>query len=207
MSLPAARTRQLIWIPIIHSRPDLGSMAEDLHRWYVQQASPEEWIRHTETVDRAWEHVQAAIERLHLDCSRVRLYQDGLPQCGHELDIVKDLAAAGSQNHRILLELVGRGATLVGTESPALLLEEYALVQRALARLTAEDAHDRTEHRQELSQLVLEKRDRFIARRVSETLQDGEVGLMFLGLLHALERYLPPDIQMTREAWWTAMDA
>ena len=31
--------------------------------------------------------------------------------------------------------------------------------------------------------LVLEKRDRFIAGRVNETLKVGEVGLIFLGLL------------------------
>jgi hypothetical protein len=80
-------------------------------------------------------------------------------------------------------------------------------VQRALARLATEDPDDRAEHHQVLSQLVLEKRDQFIAGRVDETLQAGEVGLMFLGLLHALERFLPPDIQMSREAWWAATDA
>ena len=207
MSHPEAPTRRLIWIPIIHSRPDLGSVAEALRRWYVQHTSPEEWTRHIQTVDGAWEHIQQAIDRLHLDYDRVRLYQDGLPQCGHELDIVKDLAASGSQNHGILLDLVARGATLVGTESPALLLEEYELVQRALTRLGAEDADERAEHHQALSQLVLETRDRFIAGRVDETLQAGEVGLLFLGLLHAPERFLPSDIELTRAAWWTAPEA
>jgi hypothetical protein len=207
MSPRDERARQLIWIPIVHSGPDLGSVADALRRWYVERASPEEWAQHIQTVDGAWEHVRQAIDRMHLDYTIVRLYQDGLPQCGHELDIVKDLAASGSQNHRILLDLVARGATLVGTEAPALLLEEYELVQRALARLATEDADDRAEHHQVLSQLVLEKRDRFIAGRVDETLQAGEVGLMFLGLLHALERFLPPDIQMSREAWWAATDA
>jgi hypothetical protein len=123
------------------------------------------------------------------------------------LDIVRDLAVSGSRNHVILLDLVARGATIVGTESPALLLEEYELVQQLLVRLAADDAHGPTAQDQELSGLVLEQRDRFIAGRVDETLKAGEVGLIFLGLLHALERFLPPDIVMTCKTWWASTDA
>jgi hypothetical protein len=49
--------------------------------------------------------------------------------------------------------------------------------------------------------------DRFIAGRVDETLKAGEVGLIFLGLLHRLERFLPPDIEMRCEAWWVSRNA
>ena len=200
-------TRRLIWIPIIHSQSDLGSVGEPLRQLYVRRTSHEDWDRHIQTVDDAWERIRQAIERMDLDYGAVRVYQDGLPQCDHELDIVKDLAASGSQNHRILLDLAAKGATIVGTESPALLLEEYELVQQALARLATDDADGLTGQHQELSKLGLEKRDRFIAGRVNETLKAGEVGLIFLGLLHALERFLPPDIEMTCEAWWVSRDA
>ncbi|MFH0982021.1 MAG: hypothetical protein V2A79_10820 [Planctomycetota bacterium] len=200
-------TRQLIWIPIIHSPSDLGSVGEAFRRLYIQRTSGQDWDRHIQTVDDAWERIQQAIEQMHLDYGTVRVYQDGLPQCGHEIEIVKDLAASGSRNYEILLDLVGRGATLVGTESPALLLEEYALVQQSLARLATDDADGLTDQHQELSKRVLEKRDRFIARRVDETLKAGEVGLIFLGLLHTLECFLPKDnIEMTRTAWWAATD-
>jgi signal transduction histidine kinase len=66
----------------------------------------------------------------------VRLYQDGLPVCGREEEIVRDLAGSGSQNHQILLELIARGARLTGSESPSLLLEEYELARQLLVGLT-----------------------------------------------------------------------
>jgi hypothetical protein len=200
-------TRRLIWIPIIHSQSDLGSVGDFFRQLYVQRTSHEDWDRHIQTVDDAWEHIRRAIDRMDLNYGAVRVYQDGLPQCGHELDIVKDLAVSGSRNHEILLDLVARGATIVGTESPALLLEEYELVQQLLMRLAADDANGLMGQHQELSALVLERRDRFIAGRVDQTLKAGEVGLIFLGLLHTLERFLPPDIEMTCEAWWASTDA
>ena len=174
---------------------------------YVRRTSHEEWDRHIRTVDDAWERIRRAVEQLHLDHGVVRVYQDGLPQCGHEMDIVRELAAGGSQNHQILLDLAARGATIVGTESPALLLEEYESAQRSLTRLATDEVDGDAPEQQMRDKLVLEKRDRFIAGRVNETLKVGEVGLIFLGLLHALEPFLPPDIEMTREAWWAATEA
>ncbi len=200
------QTRPLIWVPIIHTPSDLGSVGEAFQQLYVRRTSHEEWDRHIRTVDDAWERIRRAIEQMHLDHGVLRVYQDGLPQCGHELDIVKELAAAGSQNHQILLDLAARGATIIGTESPALLLEEYESVQRSLARLATDEADGDAPKQQIWNKLVLEKRDRFIAGRINETLKVGEVGLIFLGLLHALEPFLPPDIELTREAWWAATD-
>ena len=52
------------------------------------------------------------IEGLDLDRERVRLYQDGLPVSGHESDIVRDLAQAGSPNHQLLLDLMAKGVQL-----------------------------------------------------------------------------------------------
>jgi hypothetical protein len=54
--------------------------------------------------------------------------------------------------------------------------------------------------------LVLEKRDQFIAGRIHGTLKVDEIGLIFLGLLHAVEAFLWPDIELTRKAWWAATD-
>jgi hypothetical protein len=204
---PQARTRRLTWIPILHSPSDLGSVGKTLRQLYVQRTSHEDWDQHIRTVDDAWARIRQAIDRLHLDYGTVRVYQDGLPQCGRELEIIRDLAASGSQNHQILLSLAERGASIVGTECPALLLEEYALVHQSLARLLSADTDRLTPEQEEQSQQVLEKRDRYIARRVDETLKPGEVGLIFLGLLHSLERFLPPDIELRHEAWWTATDA
>ena len=79
------------------------------------------------TVEQLWQDLKERIEALRLDYSHVQLYQDGLPNCGREIDIVRDLAKAGSINHQILLSAMERGAALTGTESPELLLKEYDL--------------------------------------------------------------------------------
>jgi hypothetical protein len=170
----------------------------------VQRTSAREWDRHIRTVDDAWQRIEQTLARLELDYRTVRVYQDGLPVCGHETRIVADLAASGSRNHQILRELLARGATLVGTESPTLLVQEYERAQQSLARLATDAADARARRHRQRGTVLLEKRDRFIAQRVDATLGVGEVGLIFLGLLHRLKACLPRDIRVTRTAWWTA---
>ena len=81
-----------------------------------------------------WNDIRRAIEALGLDFRRVRIYQDGLPVCGKEEQIVRELAGAGSLNHQLVLELAGKGAALVGTEDPQLLIREYHLQRRRMQR-------------------------------------------------------------------------
>jgi hypothetical protein len=120
-----------------------------------------------------------------LDWSRVRIYQDGLPVCGHEAQIVRELAAAGSLNHQLLLELVERGATLMGTEDPQLLLCEYEAQRRRLGTVNSNEPA-RTPPGDTAADL-LRSRDSFIARRIAETLPEGETGLLFIGAAHRLD--------------------
>lgn len=201
-AVPGRPSRRLICIPIIHSQTDLGSLAASIRHLYVRRKGQSEWNRHTRRVADAWMKIRKALAGAKLANDQVKVYQDGLPNCGHELQIVKDLAEAGSPNHEIVLELVEKGATLVGTESPELLMEEYNLAQQTLADLSASPDGAPTDRRQEQSALLLEKRDRYIAARVNETLQPGETGVIFLGMLHALERHLPPDIQVRKQSYW-----
>jgi hypothetical protein len=135
---------------------------------------------------------------MHLDYARVRLYQDGLPTCGHEEQIVRDLARAGSQNHGLLADLMEKGARVTGTESPALLLEEYNLAREALQASDRRESPEAAARRSALSKAILEKRDRHIGARIAETLQPGETGLIFLGRLHSLGGFLPPDVEVIR---------
>ncbi|MEK7845427.1 MAG: hypothetical protein AAB257_00495, partial [Nitrospinota bacterium] len=43
---------------------------------------------------------------------------------------------------------------------------------------------------------LLSKRDEFIARRINETLKDGETGVVFIGAYHNIKKYLHKDIQI-----------
>jgi len=193
--------RRLIWVPIIHTSADLGSVTESVKALYARKVGLKKWDRHVASIDELWRRIREKISRLDLDYSKVKLYQDGLPNCGQELMIVKDMIKAGSLNHRLLLELMEKGARLVGTESPELLIEEYELVRGVLKR--AKGARDAGEGRglsreqARRSMAILRKRDHYIAKRIDGTLERGETGLVFLGLLHRLQGLLPRDIRLS----------
>jgi hypothetical protein len=145
-----------------------------------------------------WQTIREEIEKLDLDYGKVRLYQDGLPICGHEEEIVRHVAQAGSLNHQILLDLMAKGARLMGTEAPELLLEEYNIARQTLRAPDADRTGQMALRQRQLSEQMLDRRDRSIAERIDQTLQTGETGLLFLGMLHSLDGALPTDIQVLR---------
>ncbi len=179
--------KRVIVIPIIHNAADLGSLAESVRAHYVRRFGPKVWEQRQWAVRELWQGIRRAIDALHLDYHRVRIYQDGLPVCGKEEPILQELAEAGSLNHQLVRELMGRGAALVGTEDPQLLIREYQLQRR---RLGAE-ANEKTSSASVSDEAagILAARDRFMAERISATLQDGETGLLFLGAAHRLDAF------------------
>jgi len=260
-------SRQLIWVPVVHTQADLGTMSECVKDLYIREVGMERWRRHVAQVHGFWQRIREEFFHLQVDWRKVRLYQDGLPNCGREREIVEAMAKEGSENHRLLLAFMERGATITGTESPALLLEEYEMTRRrlvengqfggapALADLSAEFSakaeatadkpafrsssapaggeesndfeaqaprqsqglHSAGPARREPHQTggagrrpaavfrapvgtgwMLGRRDRYIARRINETLRTGETGIIFLGALHSLEGRVAPDMRVTR---------
>lgn len=189
--------RKLIYIPIFHTQADMGTFAESIRRSTIEKFGQEEWERHVKAIDQMWDNIHRAIEGWNLPFPHVRVYQDGLPNCGREMEIVGQLANAGSPNHQLLLDLVRKGATLMGTESAGLLLEEYQLFQQMTKILSAGSLEGRIEAQHSWNRCLLERRDRYIAERINSTLSVGEVGLVFLGLLHSLEGWLAADIHIS----------
>ncbi len=193
-----AMSRQLVWIPIVHTREDLGRLGARVEEAFVRRMGRSRWEAHQNSIEALWEKIQRRIEEMRLDLHRVRLYQDGLPVCGQEEAIVRELSTQGSRNHQILAELIDRGAALVGTESPQLLIQEYELNRRILGEVPGGSLpRSRAEAIRDEAARLLESRDRFIAGRIAETLLPGETGLVFLGMLHSLQGRLPDDITMT----------
>ncbi len=182
--------RTLIVIPIIHTEQDMGSLLEQIKQEYVTRYGHEKWTEHLKSIDEVWSGIRQMIAALELPYANVRLYQDGLPLCGKEADIVKEVAARGSKNHQLLVELMEQGARLVGTEDPDLLLQEYQFLQGTLGG--GEQDHEK--QREDQSRRLLSGRDRFIAGRINATLSAGEIGLLFLGLAHSVEPLLDADI-------------
>ena len=189
--------KALIYIPIIHTETDMGAMAGSVRRVTVQKLGRQAWKRNVDVIRRMWEEIRQTVEGWDLPWESVRLYQDGLPQCGREEEIVTELAGAGSPNHQLLLSLMKKGATLMGTESPDLLMEEYRLVQQILAAKDPQEAARIEARHKARSRSLLAKRDQYIAGRINESLRAGETGLLFLGMLHSVEPRLAKDIRVT----------
>jgi hypothetical protein len=188
------RKRKLVYIPIIHTAADMGTLAASIRGKKLFLVGRQGLARNVAAVEKMWDKIERVASRLPLAPGTVRVYQDGLPICQHEQEIVSELAESGSRNHRLLLQLQSRGARVMGTESPELLVEEYQLAKASLASgVTAEDAS----RQRQLRDTVLEKRDRFIADRINVTLGDGETGILFIGMLHSLSRFLDSDIRVT----------
>jgi hypothetical protein len=170
----------------------MGALGEALERIKISTLGKNRLAKNAMRVDKMWQEIEQTVESLPIAPGKVRVYQDGLPVCDHERQIVSDLAQAGSRNHKLLLRLESRGAIVMGTESPDLLVEEYRLATTSLASLTASGAR----RHQQASAALLEKRDRDISRRIDTTLLNGETGILFLGMLHNVQAYLAPDIQV-----------
>ena len=179
--------RTLIVVPVVHSREDMGSLAPDSARG-VAEASR----RGTAF----WSALRQRIGSLNQDWKGVKVYQDGLPDTLPEL-VDKVVSNAPGQNYGLLRWLAERGATVLGTEDPKLLVEERALLKAISdasgpARESARAAYTRR------APTLLDERDGYIARRIDATLGDGQTGLLFIGAAHTVEKHLPPDIAVRR---------
>jgi len=194
----SAGKRVLLCIPIVHTPADMGALNEPIQRLKVKKLGKKIWERNLELVNNFWTEIERAAENLAVPYERVRLYQDGLPVCGREAEIVADLAKAGSRNHQLLLKLQQKGAVLMGTESAELLVEEYQLVRQIFAEEMSKGSAPRAARGKTLQDSLLKRRDQFIGRRISETLLAGETGMLFIGMLHSVEPWLDQDIEAVR---------
>lgn len=189
--------RTLIYFPIVHSEAEMGSLSSRLKQVKRTQFGSRGLARSNAALKRRWDEIEKVVGDLAVLPGKTRIYQDGLPVCGNEAAIVSELAAAGSRNHQLLLRLQERGAELMGTESAELLVQEYRLVMASMPPAIARAVSTRRVPPGASSQLLLEKRDRYIAERINSTLSEGESGILFLGMLHTIEPAMAADIRVT----------
>jgi len=84
----------------------------------------------------------------------------------------------------------------MGTESSELLVDEYQLVKGVFVSGKPEAAGRGEASQKALRDSLLKRRDQYIAHRIDDTLQKGETGLIFLGMLHCLGPWLAKDIRV-----------
>lgn len=188
--------RELIYFPIIHTPKDMGGFGDSIREAAEKILEKQSIRKKDHLVNQIWTAIEQVIDELNLPFEKVRLYQDALPVCGHEMEIVTDLANAGGRNHRLLLQLIRKGAVLMGTESGDLLMEEYRMISQMVSGHHSGKGVETPDAHQKAAEVLLKKRDQFIAERINSTLCPSETGIIFLGMLHDLGGMVDNDIKI-----------
>jgi pheromone shutdown protein TraB len=187
--------RTLVYVPVIHSSADLGSIAKEVAKRGVADLGQDLWEKHRRTVEGFWSVVSDYFDSM--DVKGVKIYQDGMvadDEVGEK--IAEDTAKAGSKNYQLILRLLERGAILMKTE-------DFKLVKKEYDRLCAITEAKSITHKiiafikyKLAKTILLNQRDAFIAERIDQTLKTDEKAILFIGAFHDIMKRLPKNIQI-----------
>lgn len=187
--------RTLIVVPVIHTSADLGSLAENVTKRGIADLGEDVWERHVSAVEKFWDAISYYFDSINV--TGTKIYQDGMiadGEVGHR--IVEESAKQGSRNYELVARLLKRGAVLVKTEDFALVKQErdnlviLTQAKSLIQKLTAYIKYKLVKNR------LLRERDKFIAKRVDESLGQSEVGIIFIGAYHNIKNRLPGNIRI-----------
>ena len=187
--------RILIYVPIIHTSADLGSLAGDVTKRGIADLGEDVWKEHQRTVEGLWDAISHYFDSV--DVTGTKIYQDGMV-VGGEIgqNIVEETAKAGSKNYELVSRLLKRGAFLVKTEDLRLVKEERdRLLTITQAKTITQKIIAFIKYKL-IKNILLNKRDNYIAKRINETLNNGATGIIFIGAYHNIKKRLPKDIQI-----------
>lgn len=185
MAYESNSSRLLLYVPIAHSREDMGCLADRL---------PDSRSL-SQTISEDWRAVADRIRGLPVSWTAAKIYQDGMPDSDPEL-VHKIIEEDQNTNTKLLGWLMGQGARVLGTESPVLLKQEVACLD---AIFNAKDCATLERARNEYARrapTLLKARDQYIAHRIDATLAPEEIGVLFIGKAHRVAQELPQDIQV-----------
>jgi hypothetical protein len=118
--------RTLIYVPIIHSVADMGTLGEELKRKSVSVLGENLSQKHTDTVNGYWEAIESSFENIDLSFKGTKLYQDGMFVDGEiAMKLIGNGIKSGSKNSVIISNLISQGAILVKTEDFNMVKDEY----------------------------------------------------------------------------------
>jgi len=187
--------RTLTYVPIIHTTADLGSLAEGVTKRGLADLGKEIWREHIKTVDGFWDTISFYFDSI--EVRGMKIYQDGMVADGEVGEkIIEEGIRSSSKNYGLISRLLERGAILVKTEDFNLVKEErdrlFTIIKArsTIQKLIAFMKYELVKNR------LLNKRDRFIAKKIDETLHNGEEGIIFIGAYHDIKQKLPNDIQI-----------
>jgi len=177
--------RQLIIISIVHTQADFGILRSKVP---VDQ-------QYETMATQYWQAVSEYVQTLPVDFSKLRIYQDGLPDLSTE-KVARIVDEAQTPNYEVLRRLRDKGANIVGTESLPLLLQEYRGLQAIFNSENEEQKHEARLKYAKVSPYLLKGRDEYIAKRIKDTLSEGGMGILFIGLAHEVKRLLEQEMEI-----------
>lgn len=175
---------------------DLGSIAKSVDEKGIAGFGEGFWKKHKETISGFWDSISKYFANL--EVQDFKIYQDGMVTDGEVgQKIVEEGIKAGSKNYEIVADLLKRGAILAQTEDFKLVKEERdRLVAMTQAKSIPQKLIAFVKYKF-VKDILLNKRDKFIANRINETLNNGATGIIFIGAYHNIKERLPKDIQIT----------
>ena len=188
--------RTLIYVPVIHTSADLGSLAKDVTKRGIADIGEDVWEKHRAAVEKFWDCISDYFDSI--DVSGMKIYQDGMVADGEVgQKIVEEGARTGSRNYELAARLLKKGAILVKTE-------DFKLVKEERDRLVALTQAKSITHKliafikyKLIKDRLLNKRDKFIAKSIDESLGHGETGIIFIGAYHNIKKRLPRGIRVS----------
>jgi hypothetical protein len=187
--------RNLIYVPIIHTSADLGSLAKDVDRKGVENFGENMWRDHLKTIDGFWDALFLYFDSINV--SGAKIFQDGMIVDGDAgLHIVQEGEKAGSKNHQLVSKLLQRGAILMKTEDFNLVKKErdrlvkMIRTKSTLAKVLGLIIYKLTK------KMLLKRRDEYIVQRIDRNLKENEIGILFIGAYHNVQSRLPSDIKI-----------
>ncbi|MDD3051597.1 MAG: hypothetical protein PHR06_10670 [Candidatus Cloacimonetes bacterium] len=189
--------RKLVYVRIVHTSADMGSLGEELIQLAISKIGREKWEENQRLIEKFWDELEKEVFQLNLDLEQTRIYQDGLP-CEGEMGmkIVRSTAGLGSKNYQIIEKMVAKGARIVATENPELLIEERNLALELLKDSSTAEKEEAKKKYIARKDILLEQRDAYIASRINNTLENEETGILFIGAEHNVIPKLAHDIEV-----------
>jgi len=175
----------------------MGSLGKELKNKSISELGENKWQKHTDTVNGYWRTIESYFENINVDTKGIKIYQDGMFVDGEiAMKIIDEGIKSGSKNSEIVLKLIGRGSILMRTEDFTLVKVEYDGLQSILKSKTTIKKLFQLLRYKILKPSLLIRRDKYIAGRITETLDRNETGILFIGAYHNIIKRLPKDINV-----------
>ncbi len=184
--------RILYYVPMIHTDKELSELGPIIKRLYEKAYGKGVSEHDEEAIENLWEKIRLWVHQTIKDMRGLIIYQDGMPvgprEKIHQLFALVFIEHPQSPLFRLTKELIDMGAVLEGTEDINLLTKRIAIYreiyQAAEKCQNLDDIQNFIVKKVEKQDDLILQADRFIAKRINQTLPEDGHGILFMGYRH-----------------------